>query len=93
MNNIRKEKLRIANLVMEIDERGIRSMSFDSGRNNECGGNLCVWTWPAEGAPELRMADVSNLPDLRKIRHDLENILRSGLASLAKQMRKRETQS
>lgn len=78
MNEIRKEKLRIVNLVDEINERGIARLSVDIGSPGST--PLRVWVWSPEDHVVRDMdAHGSALhPQLRKIRHDLEQMLKAG---------------
>lgn len=87
MNEIRKEKLRIASLVLEIMDRGIADMhiSFSSYgygvqvqilNVSEDRSSLSIGqTRATPGSRPIH-------PDLRKIRHDLEQMLKEGRAAL-----------
>lgn len=80
MNEIRKEKLRILNLVNAINERGIADVSVEFPRK---GGTL-VWVmfWSRQNITESWTA--YNLDDahaeLLDIRHRLEEMYREALA-------------
>lgn len=95
MNDVRKEKLRIANLVCEINERGFANLSFDIGapdgipisvyQYNERGA--LVDTWYAMGCK----FDVTLLEELQGITKDLKALYRKGMKEMhAEALAKRE---
>lgn len=85
MNEIRKEKLRIVNLVDEINERGIALLSQEA---SAIGYPFRVLEWTLNDRNETGLEIVKSWdvteskmhPQLRKIRHDLEQMLKAGKA-------------
>ena len=76
MNEIRKEKLRIANLVMEIQDRGIAQMTVDF---SNYGTPVTVTEWLVRGSTVTipkRWYSQNSHPGLRYLRRELEQILK-----------------
>ncbi|MBB20225.1 MAG: hypothetical protein CMP20_12300 [Rickettsiales bacterium] len=84
MNEIRKEKLRIANLVDEINDRGTANLSFDLGTRG--GINVAVWVYDDNGKlidSHFAMGckrDVTLLDELKAISKRLVQLHQEALA-------------
>jgi len=78
MNAIRKEKLRILNLVEEIKDRNLAALSMDIAHKNDrvavyqWVGDQILHQWNAYPVPTI-------LDDLKQIRAELEQMLRDGI--------------
>ena len=86
MNEIRKEKLRIANLVDEINERGLANLSFDIGTPD--GIPISVYQYSERGALVVTWYamgckfDVTLLEELQGITKDLKALYRAGMKAM-----------
>lgn len=75
MNEIRKEKLRIVNLVDAINERGIAQLTLEMGRPGSTPMSVTQWTAKNTVSVEWRAYSSELLAGLKKIRRNLEQIL------------------
>lgn len=88
MNDVRKEKLRIANLVCEINERGFAVLTFDLGSPDGIpvsvhefnARGVLVRAWYAMGC-KLRL---TLLEELQGISRDLRELYRKGVIEAAR---------
>lgn len=79
MNEIRKEKLRITNLVHAINERGFFDMSMDFGRVGSVA--VTVHRWHCNEIIETWYGyESGGIDQLRDIREDLQDMYQEALA-------------
>ena len=76
MNEIRKEKLRITNLVDAINETGVMSLSLEFGRPGSVPVSVTKWHTDPHAIDEIYQIFSRNmLSDIQMLRTDMEALL------------------